>query len=92
MTPMPLKVEKRKTTTKSVSLIHEKMTTTGVSTIPKNQIAIIYAQGEIQSGEGDVNTIEKVRCVVLCRTQETKMLKLLYFVLTARRKHYIRFN
>jgi hypothetical protein len=33
-------------------------------------------------------------CVVLCRTQEeTKMLKLLYFVLTARRKcSYIRFN
>jgi protease-4 len=34
------------------------MTTTGVSTDSKNQIAIIYAQGEIQSGEGDVNTIE----------------------------------
>jgi protease-4 len=33
------------------------MTTTGVSTDSKNQIAIIYAQGEIQSGEGDVNTI-----------------------------------
>jgi hypothetical protein len=30
------------------------MTTTGVSTDSKNQIAIIYA--EIQSGEGDVNT------------------------------------
>jgi protease-4 len=28
-----------------------------VSTDSKNQIAIIYAQGEIQSGEGDVNTI-----------------------------------
>jgi protease-4 len=27
------------------------MTTTGVSTDSKNQIAIIYAQGEIQSGE-----------------------------------------
>jgi protease-4 len=35
----------------------KKMTTTGVSTDSKNQIAIIYAQGEIQSGEGDVNTI-----------------------------------
>lgn len=35
----------------------KKMTTTGVSTDSKNQIAIIYAQGAIQSGEGDVNTI-----------------------------------
>ncbi|PKH66346.1 signal peptide peptidase SppA [Flavobacterium sp. ALD4] len=35
----------------------KKMTTTGVSIDSKNQIAIIYAQGEIQSGEGDVNTI-----------------------------------
>ncbi|MEZ7504614.1 signal peptide peptidase SppA [Flavobacterium sp. Arc2] len=35
----------------------KKMTTTGVSIDSENQIAIIYAQGEIQSGEGDVNTI-----------------------------------
>jgi hypothetical protein len=33
--------------------------------MPKNDINIIYAQGEIQSGEGDVNTIEKVPCVAL---------------------------
>jgi protease-4 len=68
------------------------MTTTGVSTDSKNQIAIIYAQGEIR-GEGDVNTIEG-SCVVLLEVQEeTKMLKLLYFVLTALRKcSYIRFN
>ncbi|MEZ7497526.1 signal peptide peptidase SppA [Flavobacterium sp. Arc3] len=35
----------------------KKMTTTGVSIDSENQIAIIYAQGEIQSGEGDINTI-----------------------------------
>jgi len=35
----------------------KKMTTTTTIVDSKNQIAIIYAQGEIQSGEGDVNTI-----------------------------------
>ena len=35
----------------------KKMTTTSKITESKNEIAIIYAQGEIQSGEGDVNTI-----------------------------------
>jgi protease-4 len=53
-----LKVEKEKDYNKvSIFDYTKKMTTTGVSTDSKNQIAIIYAQGEIQSGEGDVNTI-----------------------------------
>ncbi|MDD5150727.1 MAG: signal peptide peptidase SppA [Flavobacterium sp.] len=34
-----------------------KMTTTSENSDTKDKIAIIYAQGEIQSGEGDVNTI-----------------------------------
>jgi protease-4 len=34
-----------------------KMTTTSETTNTVDKIAIIYAQGEIQSGEGDVNTI-----------------------------------
>jgi protease-4 len=53
-----LKVEKEKDYNKiSIFDYTKKMTTTGVSTDSKNQIAIIYAQGEISSGEGDVNTI-----------------------------------
>jgi protease-4 len=53
-----LKVEKEEEYNKvSIFDYTKKMTTTGVSTDSKNQIAIIYAQGEIQSGEGDVNTI-----------------------------------
>ena len=53
-----LKVEKEEDYNKvSIFDYTKKMTTTGVSTDSKNQIAIIYAQGEIQSGEGDVNTI-----------------------------------
>jgi protease-4 len=40
-----LKVEKRKTITKLVSLITRKMTTTGVSTDSKKSNCIIYAQG-----------------------------------------------
>jgi protease-4 len=48
----------------------------------QNQIAIIYAQGEIQSGEGDVNTIgEGSMRRSLQEARKTKMLKLLYFVL-----------
>ncbi len=35
----------------------QKVATTSESTDVKNKIAIIYAQGEIKSGEGDVNTI-----------------------------------
>lgn len=35
----------------------KKILTTSKSSGSSNQIAIIYAQGEIQSGEGDVNTI-----------------------------------
>lgn len=57
-----------------------KMITTSMVTESDNKIAIIYAQGEIQSGEGDVNTIgegsmrrslqearkdEKVKAIVL---------------------------
>jgi protease-4 len=35
----------------------QKVATTSTSTDTDNQIAVIYAQGEIASGEGDVNTI-----------------------------------
>ena len=35
----------------------KKVSTTSLSSDSKDQIAIIYAQGEIHSGEGDVNTI-----------------------------------
>jgi protease-4 len=35
----------------------KRMTTTSIITEAEDKIAIIYAQGEIQSGEGDVNTI-----------------------------------
>ena len=35
----------------------KKITTTSIVTDTQNKIAVIYAQGEIQSGEGDVNTI-----------------------------------
>ncbi|CAM2799973.1 signal peptide peptidase SppA [Flavobacterium frigoris] len=53
-----LKVEKDEDYNKvSIFDYTKKMTTTSVSTDSKNQIAVIYAQGEIQSGEGDVNTI-----------------------------------
>jgi protease-4 len=43
----------------TVSIVEytKKTATTSKSTDTKNDIAIIYAQGEIQSGEGDVNTI-----------------------------------
>lgn len=43
----------------SVSIVEytKKTVTTSKSTDAKDQIAIIYAQGEIQGGEGDVNTI-----------------------------------
>ena len=53
-----LKVEKDEDYNKvSIFDYTKKMTTTSVSADSKNQIAVIYAQGEIQSGEGDVNTI-----------------------------------
>ena len=41
----------------SISDYAQKIATTSISTSTDNQIAVIYAQGEIQSGEGDVNTI-----------------------------------
>jgi protease-4 len=41
----------------SISDYAQKIATTSISTGTDNQIAVIYAQGEIQSGEGDVNTI-----------------------------------
>lgn len=41
----------------SISDYTRKMNTTSVISESDNKIAIIYAQGEIQSGEGDVNTI-----------------------------------
>jgi protease-4 len=53
-----LKVEKDEDYNKvSIFDYTKKMTTTAITEDSKNQIAIIYAQGEIQSGEGDVNTI-----------------------------------
>jgi protease-4 len=53
-----LKVSKNKDYN-SVSIVDytKKLSRTSKSTDAKNDIAIIYAQGEIQSGEGDVNTI-----------------------------------
>ncbi|MBE0392971.1 signal peptide peptidase SppA [Flavobacterium sp. PL002] len=53
-----LKVDKDKDYNK-VSILEytKKILTTSKSSESSNQIAIIYAQGEIQSGEGDVNTI-----------------------------------
>ncbi|NRT13925.1 protease-4 [Flavobacterium sp. 28A] len=53
-----LKVDKDKDYNK-VSILEytKKILTTSQSSESSNQIAIIYAQGEIQSGEGDVNTI-----------------------------------
>lgn len=41
----------------SISDYAQKIATTSISTSTDNQIAVIYAQGEIQGGEGDVNTI-----------------------------------
>jgi protease-4 len=41
----------------SISDYAQKVETTSISTDTDNQIAVIYAQGEIQSGEGDVNVI-----------------------------------
>lgn len=53
-----LKVEKDEDYNKvSISDYAQKVATTSASTDSDNQIAVIYAQGEIQSGEGDVNTI-----------------------------------
>ena len=53
-----LKVEKDKDYNK-ISIVDytRKQITTSKDTDTKNKIAIIYAQGEIKSGEGDVNTI-----------------------------------
>ena len=53
-----LKVEKDKDYNKiSILDYTRKMTTTSENTDVKDKIALIYAQGEIKSGEGDVNTI-----------------------------------
>jgi protease-4 len=41
----------------SISDYAQKIGTTAITTGSDNQIAVIYAQGEIQSGEGDVNVI-----------------------------------
>jgi protease-4 len=41
----------------SVTDYAQKIATTSIHTNTDNQIAVIYAQGEIQSGEGDVNVI-----------------------------------
>jgi protease-4 len=41
----------------SISDYAQKIATTSLSADTDNQIAVIYAQGEIGSGEGDVNTI-----------------------------------
>jgi protease-4 len=41
----------------SISDYAQKVATTSTSSNTDNQIAVIYAQGEIASGEGDVNTI-----------------------------------
>ncbi len=56
-----LKVDKDKDYNK-VSILDytRKMTTTSESSDTKDKIAIIYAQGEIKSGEGDVNTIGEI--------------------------------
>jgi protease-4 len=53
-----LKVEKDEDYNKiSIFDYTKKMMTTSIINDAKDEIAIIYAQGEIQSGEGDVNTI-----------------------------------
>ncbi len=53
-----LKVEKDKDYNKiSILDYTRKQTTTSEDTDAKDKIAVIYAQGEIKSGEGDVNTI-----------------------------------
>jgi protease-4 len=53
-----LKMDKDKDYNKiSIFDYTKKMMTTSKINEAKNEIAIIYAQGEIQSGEGDVNTI-----------------------------------
>ncbi|WP_268848827.1 signal peptide peptidase SppA [Flavobacterium aestivum] len=53
-----LKVEKDEDYNKvSISDYAQKIATTSINTSTDNQIAVIYAQGEIASGEGDVNTI-----------------------------------
>ncbi|MGO4820463.1 MULTISPECIES: signal peptide peptidase SppA [unclassified Flavobacterium] len=53
-----LKVDKDEEYNKvSIMDYTKKVTTTSKITDSKNDIAIIYAQGEIQGGEGDVNTI-----------------------------------
>jgi protease-4 len=41
----------------SITDYAQKIATTSISSDSKNQIAVIYAQGEIQSGEGDVDVI-----------------------------------
>jgi protease IV len=53
-----LKIEKDKDYNK-ISIVDytRKQITKSIDTDTKNKIAIIYAQGEIKSGEGDVNTI-----------------------------------
>jgi hypothetical protein len=48
------------------------MTTTGVSRFKKSNCHYLCT-GEIQSGEGDVNTIGEGSCVVLAGAKETKM-------------------
>lgn len=53
-----LKINPKKEYNKiSLSDYTHKMISTAVMTESENKIAVIYAQGEIQSGEGDVNTI-----------------------------------
>jgi protease IV len=56
-----LKVDKDKDYNK-VSILDytRKMTTTSESSDTNDKIAIVYAQGEIKSGEGDVNTIGEI--------------------------------
>ncbi len=56
-----LKVEKNKDYNKiSILDYTRKMITTSENTDAVDKIAIIYAQGEIKSGEGDVNTIGEI--------------------------------
>jgi len=53
-----LKIEKDEDYNKiSISDYAQKIATTSVNTDSQNQIAVIYAQGEIRGGEGDVNVI-----------------------------------
>jgi protease-4 len=64
-----------------------------VSTDSKNQIAIIYAQGEIQSGEGDVNTIGGFYASFFAGGRRNKDVKAIVLRIDSRRKcTYIRFN